>query len=190
MLSAVVIGCGARSARRLQAAQKVQNLKVVGLVDIDEALARARAAKFGLTEAAIGVNLIAILAAVRPDMLFDVAAPQARREVAAAAFAAGRHVLAEKPLATSMEDARVILEAARDHNRLHAVAQTGAPGFGDSDWARIISEFRLAGFTGAIDIEAWYDPVYREDLEMTGQVRALNDLKDCRGGPRFIGAPA
>jgi hypothetical protein len=27
-------------------------------------------------------------------------------------------------------------------------------------------------------------------LEMTGQVRALNYLKDCRGGPRMIGNPA
>ena len=48
---------------------------------------------------------------------------------------------------------------------------------------------RLAHFTGAIDIEGWHDPVYREELEMTGQVRALNYLKDCRGGPRPIDDP-
>ena len=123
MLTAVVVGCGAMSAKWLQAAQKVQDLKVVGLVDIDEARARARAAEFGLTEAAIGANLKAILAAIRPDMLFDVVVPQARRDVAVTALAAGCHVLSEKPLAASMEDARVILEAARDHNRLHAVVQ-------------------------------------------------------------------
>jgi len=123
MLTAVVVGCGAMSARWLQAARKVQDLQVVGLVDIDEARARARAAEFGLTEAAIGANLEAVLAAVRPDMLFDVVVPQARREVALAAFAAGCHVLTEKPLAASMEDAQAIIDAARDHNRLHAVVQ-------------------------------------------------------------------
>ncbi len=123
MLTAVVVGCGAMSAKWLLAAQKVQDLKVVGLVDIDEARARARAAEFGLTEAAIGANLKAILAAIRPDMLFNVVVPQARRDVAVTALAAGCHVLSEKPLAASMEDARVILEAARDHNRLHAVVQ-------------------------------------------------------------------
>jgi sugar phosphate isomerase/epimerase len=64
------------------------------------------------------------------------------------------------------------------------------PGFGDSDWTRIISELRLAGYVGTIDIEGWHDPVYREELEMTGQVRALHYLKDCRGGPHSIGAPA
>ena len=56
------------------------------------------------------------------------------------------------------------------------------PGFGDSNWTDIISELRLAGWTGSIDIEGWHDPVYRGDLEMTGQIRALNYLKHARGG--------
>jgi len=56
------------------------------------------------------------------------------------------------------------------------------PGFGDSNWTNIISELRMAGFEGSIDIEGWHDPVYRDALEMTGQVYALNYLKQCRGG--------
>ncbi|MCF7853591.1 MAG: sugar phosphate isomerase/epimerase [Candidatus Pacebacteria bacterium] len=56
------------------------------------------------------------------------------------------------------------------------------PGFGDSNWTDIISMLRLGGFKGAIDIEGWHDPVYRDALEMTGQVHALNYLKQCRGG--------
>jgi len=56
------------------------------------------------------------------------------------------------------------------------------PGFGDSDWKKIITILRMNGFVGSIDIEGWHDPVYRGDLEMTGQVHALNYLKQCRGG--------
>ena len=56
------------------------------------------------------------------------------------------------------------------------------PGFGDSNWTDIISELRKGGFKGSIDIEGWHDPVYKGDLEMTGQVHALNYLKECRGG--------
>lgn len=56
------------------------------------------------------------------------------------------------------------------------------PGFGDCNWTDIISELRLGGFTGSIDIEGWHDPVYRDDLEMTGQVHGLRYLKGCRGG--------
>lgn len=63
------------------------------------------------------------------------------------------------------------------------------PGFGDSNWSDIISELRQGGFKGSIDIEGWHDPVYRDKLEMTGQVHALNYLKQCRGGT-YIQNPA
>lgn len=56
------------------------------------------------------------------------------------------------------------------------------PGFGDTNWVDVISELRLAGWTGSIDIEGWHDPVYRNALEMTGQVRALDYLRNARGG--------
>lgn len=61
------------------------------------------------------------------------------------------------------------------------------PGFGDSDWTAIISELRLGGFKGSIDIEGWHDPVMKNELEMTGQVAALKHLKQCRG--EFIPNP-
>lgn len=47
----------------------------------------------------------------------------------------------------------------------------------------VISELRQQNWRGTIDIEGWHDPVYAKDLEMTGQVYALNHLKACRGGP-------
>ena len=61
------------------------------------------------------------------------------------------------------------------------VAEHRHPGFGDSNWTNIISELRRGGYTGTIDIEGWHDPVYRGELEMTGQVHALNYLRNCRG---------
>jgi sugar phosphate isomerase/epimerase len=56
------------------------------------------------------------------------------------------------------------------------------PGFGDSDWTRIIGILRAAGYRGTIDIEGFHDPVYRGELEMTGQVAGLRYLQRCRGG--------
>ncbi|MFC4778782.1 sugar phosphate isomerase/epimerase family protein [Paenibacillus sp. GCM10023252] len=56
------------------------------------------------------------------------------------------------------------------------------PGFGDTNWTDIITILRQAGYQGTIDIEGWHDPVYRDELEMTGQVHGLNYLKRCRGG--------
>lgn len=56
------------------------------------------------------------------------------------------------------------------------------PGFGDTNWHDIITILRQGGFRGSIDIEGWHDPIYRDELEMTGQVYGLNYLKACRGG--------
>lgn len=56
------------------------------------------------------------------------------------------------------------------------------PGFGDTNWTDVITILRQGGYTGTIDIEGWHDPVYRGELEMTGQVHALHYLKRCRGG--------
>ncbi len=82
------------------------------------------------------------------------------------------------------KDATVRHDVIREHGIFgkHPFVFMRTPGFGDSNWTDIISELRLAGYRGAIDIEGWHDPVYRDALEMTGQVHALNHLKFCRGG--------
>lgn len=82
------------------------------------------------------------------------------------------------------KDATVRHEVIREHGIFgkEKFVFMRTPGFGDSNWVDIISELRLAGWGGAIDIEGWHDPVYRDALEMTGQVRALTYLKQCRGG--------
>jgi len=82
------------------------------------------------------------------------------------------------------KDATIYWDVVREHG-IHGpqpFAFHRTPGFGDSNWTDIISELRKGGFVGSIDIEGWHDPVYKGELEMTGQVHALNYLKQCRGG--------
>jgi len=62
------------------------------------------------------------------------------------------------------------------------------PGFGDTNWTDLISILRMHNWKGSIDIEGWHDPVYKNELEMTGQVHGLNYLKHCRGGA-FVANP-
>jgi sugar phosphate isomerase/epimerase len=82
------------------------------------------------------------------------------------------------------KDASVYWDVVREHGVTgpKTFAHHRTPGFGDSNWTNLISILREGGFTGSIDIEGWHDPVYRGELEMTGQVHALNYLKRCRGG--------
>ena len=82
------------------------------------------------------------------------------------------------------KDATVHWDMVREHgiDGPNYFAEHRTPGFGDSNWTDIITELRRGGFRGSIDIEGWHDPVYRDQLEMTGQVHGLNYLKQCRGG--------
>ncbi|HEX8339440.1 MAG TPA: sugar phosphate isomerase/epimerase [Tepidisphaeraceae bacterium] len=63
------------------------------------------------------------------------------------------------------------------------------PGFGDTNWTDVITVLRMHKWTGSIDIEGWHDPVYRGELEMTGQVQALKYLQHARGGATFVPNP-
>ena len=82
------------------------------------------------------------------------------------------------------KDATVAWDVIKEHgiasDQQYAWHRT--PGFGDSNWTDIISILRMNGYKGSIDIEGYHDPVYKDDLEFTGQVRSLNYLKECRGG--------
>lgn len=82
------------------------------------------------------------------------------------------------------KDATIAWDVVREHGVRGPVpfAWHRTPGFGDTNWTDLISILRMSGFKGSIDIEGWHDPVYRGEMEMTGQVHGLNYLKACRGG--------
>lgn len=119
----VLVGCGAMSKTWLEAARAVDKLSIVGLVDVDLSRAQARAAEFRLDAAVVGDSLEAVLQETRPDAVFDIVVPAARSQVALTAIDHGCHVLTEKPLAATMDEARAIIAAAQHAKRIHAVVQ-------------------------------------------------------------------
>lgn len=123
MLSAVLAGCGAMSKAWLEVAAKVDQLSIAGLVDIDIERATSRAKEFGLNAAVVGTDLDEVLSKTKPTMVFDVALPQVRLDLARVAFSHGCHVLTEKPMAANLADAKEIIRLSREAERLHAVAQ-------------------------------------------------------------------
>jgi predicted dehydrogenase len=98
-------------------------IDVVGFVDLDIEAARNLANEFGFAQAAVGNDLDAMLADVKPQLLFDIVVPPARMNVVSLALAHGCNVLSEKPMASSLEDGRKVIALAHKAGRIHAVVQ-------------------------------------------------------------------
>lgn len=98
-------------------------ITIVGLVDLDRSVARSLAEAFDLTDAVVGTDLDRVLEETGADLLFDVVVPVARKAVVATGLKHGCHVLSEKPMATSLEDARELIALAETAGRMHAVVQ-------------------------------------------------------------------
>ena len=123
MPTAVLAGCGAMSKAWLEAVAKIDQVEIVGLVDVDIERARGRAEEFSLEGAVVGAELSSVLAQTKPTMVFDVALPQVRLNLVRTALSHGCHVLTEKPMAASLTDAREIIGLSHAAKRLHAVVQ-------------------------------------------------------------------
>ncbi|UUP19846.1 1,5-anhydro-D-fructose reductase (plasmid) [Nitratireductor thuwali] len=105
-----------------QTSALADRIEVVGLVDIDENVARERAREFEIAPL-IGTDLATVLKATKADFLFDVVPPSARKATVLTGLSLGCHVLSEKPMATSIEDARELIAAAERAARIHAIVQ-------------------------------------------------------------------
>lgn len=86
------------------------------------------------------------------------------------------------------KDATILWDVIRAHGMSspEQVVWNRTPGFGDTDWNQVMTILKMSGYRGAVDIEGYHDPAYFRELEWSAQLRALNYLKDCRGGREFI----
>ena len=96
-------------------------LRAAGL-HIDLGAAEARRTEFGL-DCQVGTDLGALIEATDANVVFDVVVPNARHDVVVAGLSKGCHVLSEKPMATSIEQARDLARQAASAGRLHAIMQ-------------------------------------------------------------------
>ncbi|MBE7219190.1 MAG: Gfo/Idh/MocA family oxidoreductase [Caulobacteraceae bacterium] len=121
----VLVGCGSMSRGWLSAVRDhyPDRVEVVGLVDLHEPAAAARAAEFALAGCRVGSSLAEVLRAARPDAVFNCTVPEAHAATCLLALEAGCHVLVEKPLAASVADGRLLAAAAARAGKTLAVIQ-------------------------------------------------------------------
>ncbi|GHU77680.1 sugar phosphate isomerase [Clostridia bacterium] len=89
------------------------------------------------------------------------------------------------------KDGTIAWDVIREHglDSPHEFMWNRTPGFGDTNWNDVFTILMQHGYEGFADIEGYHDPVHFDDLEFSGQQRALDYLKDCRGGQTFVHGP-
>jgi UDP-N-acetyl-2-amino-2-deoxyglucuronate dehydrogenase len=114
-----LIGCGGIIApTHIEALAQHPGAQLVAMSDIDAARGAPRAASAGCT---FYTDHRAMLAEVRPDVAVICAPHPFHASLARDCFAAGAHVLVEKPMAVEVAEADAMIAAAEDAGRLLAV---------------------------------------------------------------------
>ncbi|MDS7593906.1 Gfo/Idh/MocA family oxidoreductase [Agrobacterium tumefaciens] len=148
----VLCGCGAMAKGWIRAVQSMPELtavlRVVGLVDLDRNVAQALANEFGLGSVVIGTDLGTVLEQTKADIVFDVVIPAARHAVVRTALAHGCHVLSEKPMSNSMNEAADLVQAASAAGKIHSVVQNRRFISGVRRMRRLVESGAIGDVTG------------------------------------------
>ncbi|OQB85139.1 MAG: putative oxidoreductase YteT precursor [Planctomycetes bacterium ADurb.Bin126] len=142
---AVVVGAGAIAHAWLKPLIE-EGVQVLAVVDRDLERARRRVAEF-VPRAEASAELEATLRRHRPDFVVDLTSPEAHAEVTVASLKAGCHVLGEKPMATSLAEARKMVQAAEKARRTYMVSQTRRWDLRHDAIRRTIASGRLGAVT-------------------------------------------
>lgn len=134
---AVLAGCGLIAPRWARTVVTDGRLRLVALVDANLQAARALAGQFA--QVPVYPQLEDALVRHQPAVLLNLTPPHQHAAVTAAALTAGLHVLTEKPLATSADDAADLVElATRQRLTLQVMQNRGM----DPTWQQLVREVR------------------------------------------------
>ena len=120
---AVLVGCGSISNAWLTPLKNFDDVEIVGLIDLNQDNANAQKQKYSLDSAETGSDLTGMLERLNPALVFDCTIPDAHFNITTSALESGCHVLGEKPMTTSMEQARKMTELAIEKGLTYAVIQ-------------------------------------------------------------------
>jgi predicted dehydrogenase len=111
MIRAAVIGAGVGAAHAWSFLQLPERYELITLCDLDPAKAAGVLTRIGADEVAVSTSIDDVLAS-DVELVSICLPPHLHAAVAIAALDAGKHVICEKPLVTSLADADRLIEAA------------------------------------------------------------------------------
>jgi predicted dehydrogenase len=114
-----LVGPGFIAAHHLDAVRRLGNVEIVGIAGSSLASARKRARELNAGRAYADYQ--ELLADPTVQVVHNTTPNHLHREVSLAALRAGKHVISDKPLASSAPEARELYEAAREAHVAHVV---------------------------------------------------------------------
>ncbi|MBK9168750.1 MAG: Gfo/Idh/MocA family oxidoreductase [Bryobacterales bacterium] len=111
-----LVGCGLFGESHLQAMRAVREGRVEAVYDVRPERAAERAAAFGIPRVCSSLEEICSLDSL--DAIDVVTPEELHVDPVLTAFAHGKHVFVEKPLAASLDDCRTLLDAAASAGKL------------------------------------------------------------------------
>ncbi len=112
-----IVGCGGQGRIHSAAFAQLEGIQLVGCCDIAVEKAQELANQFGATAF---TDYTEMLAALRPDLVSVCTPENHHAGPTIAALQSGAHVLCEKMLASSLDEARAMVQTAHDNKRFLA----------------------------------------------------------------------
>ncbi len=111
-----LVGAGNIAKTHLESYKKVENAEIVAICDINEKVLKETAESYGISNTYL--NLTEMIKTEKLDAVDVCVWNCVHAECSIEALEAGLHVLCEKPMATSAEEAEKMIEAAKKNNKL------------------------------------------------------------------------
>ncbi len=110
-----IIGCGGiANGKHMPAIKSVNRADMVAFCDLDEAKAAKAAAEYGIEGAKVYTDYKELLQDGSIDICYVLTPNRSHAEITCDALRAGKHVMCEKPMAKTAEDARHMVQVARE----------------------------------------------------------------------------
>ncbi|MBA9086713.1 putative dehydrogenase [Fontibacillus solani] len=122
-LKVAVIGCGGiANGKHLPSLAKQSQVEMVAFCDIVEERALKAAAEYGVEGAKVYTDFHKLLAETDVEVIHVCTPNDSHAEITVASLESGRHVMCEKPMAKTSEQARQMLDAAKRTGKKLSIA--------------------------------------------------------------------
>ncbi len=142
------VGCGNISGIYLKnITSTFRNLEVAGVCDLIREKAENQAKAYGVTK--IYQDMYELFADPEVDVVLNITRPNDHYGVSKAALLAGKHVYSEKPLATDLEQAKELVELAKEKGLYLGGAPDTFMGAGIQTARKLIDDGEIGKIVGA-----------------------------------------